>query len=64
MPVGWYPGGTPIAQAERPTVRVLASGKPILGQTLGVELADDEIIWITVNVVPIVKPGEIFTRPW
>ncbi|SIO00974.1 putative bifunctional diguanylate cyclase/phosphodiesterase [Paraburkholderia phenazinium] len=54
----FHEDGTPIAQTDRPTVRVLASGKPLLGQTIGVELADDEIIWITVNVVPIVKPGE------
>ncbi len=50
--------GTTIAQADRPTVRALSGGKPLLGQTVGLELTDGETIWITVNVVPITKPGE------
>ena len=50
--------GVPLAQAQRPTVRVLATGKPILGLTIGLELTDGEVIWITQNVVPIQKPGE------
>ena len=50
--------GVPLAQAERPTVRALASGKPLLGLTIGLELTDGEVIWITQNVVPIRKPGE------
>jgi diguanylate cyclase (GGDEF)-like protein/PAS domain S-box-containing protein len=54
----FHEDGTPLAQAERPTVRVLASGKPVLGMTVGLELTDGETIWITQNVVPIVKPGE------
>ncbi|WP_144156438.1 putative bifunctional diguanylate cyclase/phosphodiesterase [Paraburkholderia sp. BCC1885] len=54
----FHEDGTPIAPAERPTVRAIASGKPLLGVTIGVELTDGEIIWITVNAVPIHKPGE------
>jgi diguanylate cyclase (GGDEF)-like protein/PAS domain S-box-containing protein len=53
-----YSDGTPIADADRPTVRVLATGKAVLGVTIGLELTDGEIIWIVVNVVPILKPGE------
>ena len=50
--------GTTMPDAERPTRRVLASGKPLLGLTLGLELVDGDVIWITGNVVPIIKPGE------
>ncbi|MGF6599749.1 diguanylate cyclase (GGDEF)-like protein [Paraburkholderia sp. GAS448] len=50
--------GTTIPDGERPTRRVLASGKPLLGLTLGLELVDGDVIWITGNVVPIIKPGE------
>ncbi|WP_133664186.1 EAL domain-containing protein [Paraburkholderia sp. BL10I2N1] len=50
--------GTTIPDGERPTRRVLASGKPLLGLTLGLELVDGNVIWITGNVVPIIKPGE------
>jgi diguanylate cyclase (GGDEF)-like protein/PAS domain S-box-containing protein len=50
--------GAPIAAHERPTRQVLASGKPLLGQTLGMELENGQIIWITENVVPITRPGE------
>jgi diguanylate cyclase (GGDEF)-like protein/PAS domain S-box-containing protein len=58
MRQGYREDGTQIAQADRPTVRVFATGKALLGQTMAVELADDETIWITMNVVPILKPGE------
>jgi diguanylate cyclase (GGDEF)-like protein/PAS domain S-box-containing protein len=54
----YHEDGTPIANAERPTVRVLATGKAVLGMTIGLELTDGEIIWINLNVVPILKPGE------
>jgi diguanylate cyclase (GGDEF)-like protein/PAS domain S-box-containing protein len=50
--------GVPLAHSQRPTVRAVASGKPILGLTIGLELTDGEVIWITQNVVPILKPGE------
>jgi diguanylate cyclase (GGDEF)-like protein/PAS domain S-box-containing protein len=49
--------GALISAAERPTMQVLASGVPLLNQTLGLELASGEIVWITENVVPITKPG-------
>jgi diguanylate cyclase (GGDEF)-like protein/PAS domain S-box-containing protein len=50
--------GVPLTDAQRPTVRALASGRPILGRTVGLELTDGEVIRITQNVVPILKPGE------
>jgi PAS domain S-box-containing protein len=53
----YHEDGTPIANAERPTVRVLATGKAVLGMTIGLELTDGEIIWINLNVVPILRPG-------
>jgi diguanylate cyclase (GGDEF)-like protein/PAS domain S-box-containing protein len=50
--------GVPLLQSQRPTVRALGSNKPLLGQTIGLELTDGEVIWIKQNVVPILKPGE------
>ncbi|CAG4899010.1 putative bifunctional diguanylate cyclase/phosphodiesterase [Paraburkholderia gardini] len=50
--------GSLIAPHEQPTRRVLASGKPLPGITMGLVLADGEMVWITENVVPIIKPGE------
>ncbi|RFU46447.1 bifunctional diguanylate cyclase/phosphodiesterase [Paraburkholderia sp. DHOC27] len=50
--------GVPLTHAQRPTIRALASGKPLLGQTIGLELVDGDVVWITQNVVPIRKPGE------
>jgi diguanylate cyclase (GGDEF)-like protein/PAS domain S-box-containing protein len=53
----YHEDGTPIANAERPTVRVLATGKAVLGVTMGLELTDGEIIWLVLTVVPILRPG-------
>jgi diguanylate cyclase (GGDEF)-like protein/PAS domain S-box-containing protein len=50
--------GELIPEHARPSRRVLASGKPLLDVTIGLELADGETIWITENVVPIIKPGD------
>jgi diguanylate cyclase (GGDEF)-like protein/PAS domain S-box-containing protein len=50
--------GSSIPPADRPTKRVLKSGEPLLAQTLGMELTNGEIIWITENVVPITRPGD------
>ena len=54
----FHEDGSPLAHADHPTVRVLATGKALLGLTIGLELKDGEVIWITENVVPILKPGE------
>ncbi|MFL9896839.1 EAL domain-containing protein [Paraburkholderia fungorum] len=54
----YHEDGSPLTEAERPTTRVLATGKPVLGTTIGLELTDGDVVWITENVVPIVKPGD------
>ncbi|HZZ11713.1 MAG TPA: EAL domain-containing protein [Paraburkholderia sp.] len=54
----YYEDGSLITGADRPTARVLATGKPLLGVTIGLELTDGDVIWITENVVPITRPGE------
>ncbi|MFL9946520.1 EAL domain-containing protein [Paraburkholderia agricolaris] len=54
----YHEDGSLITEADRPTCRVLASGKPLLGITIGLELIDGDVIWITENVVPIIKPGD------
>jgi len=54
----YHEDGSLVSEAERPTVQVLATGKPMLGVTIGVELVDGDVVWITENIVPIVKPGE------
>ncbi|PMS33536.1 putative bifunctional diguanylate cyclase/phosphodiesterase [Paraburkholderia rhynchosiae] len=58
---GFHEDGSPFSEDERPTAQVLDTGKPMLDVTLALELVNGEIIWITENVVPIIKPGE--TRP-
>jgi diguanylate cyclase (GGDEF)-like protein/PAS domain S-box-containing protein len=58
MRIAYDENGDAVADDARPTRRVLASGKPLLDVTIGLELTDGEMIWITQNVVPIVKPGE------
>ena len=54
----YHEDGSLVADAARPTAQVLATGKPVLGVTIGVELIGGDIVWITQNVVPIIKPGE------
>jgi diguanylate cyclase (GGDEF)-like protein/PAS domain S-box-containing protein len=54
----FHEDGSPVSDAERPTRLVLATGKPMLGVTLGLELVDGGVVWITENVVPIFRPGD------
>ncbi|MEZ0602359.1 putative bifunctional diguanylate cyclase/phosphodiesterase [Paraburkholderia sp. IW21] len=54
----YHENGSPVTEADRPTTQVLASGQPLIGATIGLELIDGDIIWITENVVPIIKPGD------
>jgi diguanylate cyclase (GGDEF)-like protein len=54
----YHEDGSLVADPARPTAQVLATGKPVLGVTIGVELIGGDIVWITENVVPIIKPGE------
>lgn len=54
----FHENGEVFAEHERPTQRAIRTGKPLLGLTVGLELVDGDIVWITENVVPILKPGE------
>ncbi|SIT44039.1 Diguanylate cyclase (GGDEF) domain-containing protein [Paraburkholderia ribeironis] len=54
----FHEDGSIVTDAQRPIIQVLATGKPVLGVTIGVELIDGDIVWITENVVPIVRPGD------
>jgi diguanylate cyclase (GGDEF)-like protein len=54
----YHEDGSVVIPSERPTAQVLATGKPVLGVTIGVELCDGAVVWITENVVPIIRPGE------
>ncbi|QQC64186.1 putative bifunctional diguanylate cyclase/phosphodiesterase [Paraburkholderia ginsengisoli] len=54
----YHEDGSAVTDAERPTTRVLATGRPILGVTIGVELVGGDVVWITENVVPIFRPGD------
>ncbi|RKR44947.1 EAL domain-containing protein [Paraburkholderia sp. BL17N1] len=54
----YHEDGSLVADTARPTAQVLSTGKPVLGVTIGVELIGGDIVWITENVVPIIKPGE------
>ncbi len=50
--------GLPMRHAQRPSLRALRTGKPVIGQTAGLELASGEVVWVTENVLPIFRPGE------
>jgi diguanylate cyclase (GGDEF)-like protein/PAS domain S-box-containing protein len=58
MTRGYHEDGTLVSEPDRPTSQVLATGKPILGVTIGVELVGGDVVWITENVVPIIRPGD------
>ncbi|HEY3598541.1 MAG TPA: diguanylate cyclase, partial [Paraburkholderia sp.] len=50
--------GSVIETPDRPIRKVLATGKPILGLTISLDLFNGDTIWITANIVPIIKPGD------
>ncbi|WP_227747055.1 putative bifunctional diguanylate cyclase/phosphodiesterase [Paraburkholderia franconis] len=58
MRAAYWEDGSHVEPGDRPTERVLRSGKPLVGVTLRLELTCGESIWVTENLVPIVKPGE------
>ena len=58
MARAYHEDGSLVTEPERPTSQVLATGKPMLGITIGVELSEGGVVWITENVVPIMRPGE------
>ncbi len=53
-----YEDGTPIAPDDWPNRRALATGVPHVGYTVGLGLADGDVMWVRGNAVPIVRPGE------
>ncbi|SEJ15753.1 putative bifunctional diguanylate cyclase/phosphodiesterase [Paraburkholderia diazotrophica] len=58
MRAAYWEDGSHVEPGDRPTERVLRSGKPLVGVTLRLDLTCGETIWVTENLVPIVKPGE------
>jgi diguanylate cyclase (GGDEF)-like protein/PAS domain S-box-containing protein len=50
--------GKPLATSKRPSMRALVTGKPVIGETVGLELADGHVVWVSENVLPIFRPGE------
>ncbi|KWI69876.1 putative bifunctional diguanylate cyclase/phosphodiesterase [Burkholderia ubonensis] len=50
--------GTPIPLDDWPSRRALATGAPQPGFTIRLGLADGDMIWVSGNAVPIVKPGD------
>jgi diguanylate cyclase (GGDEF)-like protein/PAS domain S-box-containing protein len=50
--------GVPLPTGKRPSMQAFATGKPVIGETVGLELADGEIVWVSENVLPIFRPGE------
>jgi len=50
--------GAPLSPSEWPSRSVIESGKPRLGYTVGLGLTDGDVIWVSGNAMPIVKPGE------
>ncbi|HEY2023437.1 putative bifunctional diguanylate cyclase/phosphodiesterase [Paraburkholderia sp.] len=53
--------GSLVEGAGVPIVQVFSTGKPVLGVTIGIELTGGDVVWITENVVPIMRPGD--TQP-
>ncbi|WP_419539562.1 putative bifunctional diguanylate cyclase/phosphodiesterase [Paraburkholderia bengalensis] len=54
----FWEDGSAVGTSDQPTQRVLRTGHPVVGIVLRLELTSAESIWITENVVPIVRPGE------
>ena len=50
--------GTPWAWKNHPAMEVLQTGKPIFNATMGIYRQDGSLVWISVNVKPIVISGE------
>jgi diguanylate cyclase (GGDEF)-like protein/PAS domain S-box-containing protein len=50
--------GAPLPTCKRPSMQALATGKPVIGETVGLELADGTVVWVSENVLPIFRPGE------
>ncbi|WP_109483030.1 EAL domain-containing protein [Paraburkholderia sp. C35] len=54
----YWEDGSAVELGDQPTQRALRTVEPVVGVTLRLELTDGGSIWITENVVPVVRPGE------
>ncbi|MDX2055099.1 MAG: PAS domain-containing protein [Polyangiaceae bacterium] len=64
VPVGatwpaFHPDGTEFTRETHPILRVLQSGVPEANVVMGVHVANHELRWLTINVVPIIDPGSV-----
>ncbi|WP_420998173.1 putative bifunctional diguanylate cyclase/phosphodiesterase [Cupriavidus sp. 30B13] len=50
--------GVPLPVRNRPSMRALATGKAVFGQTVGLDLAGRQVVWVSLNTMPIFRPGE------
>lgn len=50
--------GAPLPLSKRPSIVSLETGQPVIGQSVGLELADGGVVWVSENVLPIFRPGE------
>ncbi|MBS0307759.1 MAG: EAL domain-containing protein, partial [Proteobacteria bacterium] len=50
--------GSALTQEQLPTEIVARTGQPQLEQVLGLEMADDATVWVSLNILPIRQPGE------
>jgi diguanylate cyclase (GGDEF)-like protein/PAS domain S-box-containing protein len=50
--------GQPLSQERRPSMLAQSTCKPAIGHTVGLELANGELVWVSENVLPIFRPGE------
>ncbi|MBC7414486.1 MAG: PAS domain-containing protein [Herminiimonas sp.] len=51
--------GTVISVGDLPSPRVFTSGEPLLGLVLAIGFDHADAVWISENVLPICRPGEI-----
>ncbi len=55
--------GSPFPGSEHPAMMALSTGKPVLGEVMGVYNPEiDQLRWIRVNAVPLFQPGQ--DRPY
>lgn len=53
-----WPDGSPCGYDDYPAIRCLRTGKPQPPTTIGVRLAEGEILWTTVTVNPLLQASE------
>jgi PAS domain S-box-containing protein len=65
LPAAWHatrPDGTHLRIEDRPVQRALATGEIVQDQIVGLHHADGRLVWVSMHVEPLVRPGE--TSPW